>query len=324
MTAAGPPQTGHHVRMVLRLDPLLPLLWRTPTSLQFGLDEPRVVLEAVSAADERMIAALLVGVSRSGLDMIAASAGGNERETGALLDRLEPALARPPAPEARHGVTIVGRGPAADRLAELMHRSGVAIVADGDETSLVVIVARFVIAPDLHGRWLSRDLPHLPVVFGDTAVRIGPIIEPGAGPCLWCIELARTDADPAWPAIASQLWAREGSAEAPLVADEVATIAARLVLARLSHRPPRGPGVRDSTAATSVELRAADGAMSTTTWRPHPDCLCGAADGGGIESDSPRGSGVSSVRRGIGTVGVPQRGQPPRSTRRGAGADALA
>ena len=72
--------------MVLRLDPRLPLLWRTPSSLQFGVDDPPVVLEAVSAAEERMIAALRVGVSRSGLEMISATAGGRHGEAAALLD----------------------------------------------------------------------------------------------------------------------------------------------------------------------------------------------------------------------------------------------
>ena len=304
-----------------------PLLWRTPTSLQFDVDEPPVVLEEVSAADERMIAALLVGVSRSGLDMIATSAGGNERETAALLDRLEPALARPPASVAPRAVTIVGTGPSADRFAELLSGFDVRIVADGDETSLVVIVARFVIEPELHGRWLSRDLPHLPVVFGDIAVRIGPIVEPGVGPCLWCVELARTDADPAWPAIASQLLGRAGATEGPLVADEVATIVARLVLARLACETRAVSVDRGAGTAASLELRAGDGTMSTTHWRPHPDCLCGAADGGGIETvdpGSPGGSGVSSVRRGIATVDVLPRARLPRPTRRGAGADALA
>ncbi|HAM28003.1 MAG TPA: hypothetical protein DCP11_15245 [Microbacteriaceae bacterium] len=308
--------------MVLRLDPRLPLLWRTPSSLQFGVDDPPVVLEAVSAAEERMIAALRVGVSRSGLEMISATAGGRHGEAAALLDRVAPALAPPPEATAPHGVTLVGTGPAADLIATLLLRSGVTIVPDGDATTLAVIVARFVIAPDLHGRWLNRDLPHLPVVFGDTGARIGPIVEPGVGPCLWCIELARTDADPAWPAIASQLWGRDATADSALVAEEVATIAARLVLARIARH--RAVGRPADGVATSVELRSADGSVSTTSWWPHADCLCGAADGGAIESNREGAPSVSPARRGIVTVDALRRGRRPRSTTTGEGADAPA
>ncbi|HEY8912089.1 hypothetical protein [Lacisediminihabitans sp.] len=308
--------------MVLRLDPRLPLLWRTPSSLQFGVDAPRVVLEAVSGADERMIAALLVGVSRSGLEMIAASAGGNRDEVGLLLDRLEPALVAASVAAPQRRVTVVGDGPAAERIAHLLRRSNVAVVPDGDETSLVVIVAGFVIPPNLHGRWLGRDLPHLPVVFGDETVRIGPLVEPGAGPCLWCVELARTDADPAWPAIASQLLGRRSSAEGALLVEEVAVSVARLVLARLARPGARENGPRGSGgSSSSVDIGTADGARRSTVWWPHPDCLCGAA-GGGIDSWTVEG--VSPARRGIATVGEPRLGRLHRSTMTGAVGDAPA
>ncbi|TXN31229.1 hypothetical protein [Lacisediminihabitans profunda] len=300
--------------MVLRLDPRLPLLWRTPSSLQFGVDAPRVVLEEVSGADERMIAALRVGVSRSGLEMIAASAGGGHGEVGLLLDRLGPALvpATDAAPQGR--VTIVGDGPAAEHIAHLLRRSNVAVVPDGDETALVVIVAGYVIPPGLHGRWLGRDLPHLPVVFGDEAVRLGPLVEPGIGPCLWCVELARTDADPAWPAIATQLLGRRPTAESALLVEEVAVSVARLVLARIAPPEGREPGPRGGSA-TSLAIGTADGARRSTVWWPHPDCLCGAS--GGIDSVE----GVSPARRGIVTVGERRPGRLHRSTTTGAVGD---
>ena len=52
--------------MVLRLDPQLPVVWRTPTSIQFGVTRPSVVLHDLDLAGEKMIAALTAGVSRSG------------------------------------------------------------------------------------------------------------------------------------------------------------------------------------------------------------------------------------------------------------------
>ncbi len=86
--------------MTLKLDPQFPLVWRDPVSLQLGIDEPRVILDDVSGAEERMIAALAVGVSRCGLSMIGIEAGATETDIGRLLARLEPALepAREPGP----------------------------------------------------------------------------------------------------------------------------------------------------------------------------------------------------------------------------------
>src|ERR1700734_3465221 len=115
-SACGPSATpgarsAQDMRMVLRLDPAIAMVWRDPFSLQFGIDPVRTVLREVSSAEERMIAALTVGVSRSGLSMIAAAAGADETDAARLLGRLGPLLRGPAlvAPERR--VAIVGRGP---------------------------------------------------------------------------------------------------------------------------------------------------------------------------------------------------------------------
>ncbi len=269
--------------MVLRLDPRFPLVWRTPHSLQLGVDRPGVVLEDLSEEQERLLAALLSGISRSGLEMMAGAAGVDGLEE--FLDRIRPALASDESVPAGGAVTLVGAGPTAEGIGELLRRSGLALVPDGRKTGLVIIVAHYVIEPELHGRWLRRDLPHLPVVFGDSVVRIGPVVEPGTGPCLYCLDRYRRDADPVWPAIASQLWGRRSAAETAVVAAEVAAVAARIVLARLAaERPGR---------ATSVELDVGSGEAVLRHWQPHPECGCIRI------SAAPRGTGrASSARRG--------------------------
>jgi hypothetical protein len=78
--------------MVLKLDPAISLVWRNPTSLQFGLEPPLAVLPAVSNAQERMVAALAVGISSTGLEMVARSANAAAGEREALLASLAPAL----------------------------------------------------------------------------------------------------------------------------------------------------------------------------------------------------------------------------------------
>lgn len=48
-------------------------------------------------------------------------------------------------------------------------------------------------------------VPHLVVVAGGARPRIGPMVVPGLSPCVSCLDHARTDLDPAWPAKLAQL-----------------------------------------------------------------------------------------------------------------------
>jgi hypothetical protein len=258
--------------MVLKVREGVPLVWRSPSSLQFGVDAPLVVLEDVDEGTERLVAALVGGISSTGFDMMARSAGVSVDAAAELLRRLEPVLAPETrdaaAPSAR--VAVTGDGPLADELRRVLRAEGVLAdaLADSDESApdLAVIVAGWVVSPEDHGRWLRRDIPHLPVVVGDGGVTIGPLVEPGAGPCLYCVQLIRTDDDPAWPAIATQLWNRPAPAVTPLALAEAAVFAARRVLERLG----RGPGL-----AVSWHLPVAGG-VSSRAWTPHARCRCAA------------------------------------------------
>lgn len=255
--------------MVVKLDPRIPLVWRNPDSLQVGVDVPVLILDAMTDAEQRVIAALVTGVSRSGLEMIARAAGGTDLE--ALLTELRPAML---SPTDRSPLTVIidGSGPTADGIAGLlpdrMAESKTIDDARGRE-HLAVIIAHHVIDPHRHGGWLRRDIPHLPIVFGDVTVRIGPLVEPGIGPCLYCLELERTDRDWAWPAIAAQLLGRSAATETPLVAREVASIAARVIAQRIER------GHRAGAAGAMIELDVLTGERSTRVWLPHPDCGCG-------------------------------------------------
>jgi bacteriocin biosynthesis cyclodehydratase domain-containing protein len=285
----------------IKLDERFPIVWRSPDSLQLGADAPLVVFEGVSSAQERMIAALVSGVSRPGLSMIGVSAGATESDVVALLDAITPALLRQPPSTTMSAtgtqVALRGSGQTADRLEEILRGNGVMVDRSEETTTpqLAIIVASYVIEPSAHRLWLSRDIPHLAIVFGDVSVRIGPIVEPGSGPCLHCLELARTDADPAWPAIASQLWGRSSSAETVLVSSEVAAIAARLAVARLqrSQSPTASdiPTTSGQSDAISVQLDTATGLITRRVWLPHQDCACLALpgnDSAGVPLDQTR------------------------------------
>lgn len=257
--------------MVLRLDPQLPVVWRTPTSIQFGVTRPTVVLHDLDPASERMIAALGPGISRSGLVMVARSAGATETDADALLTRLRPALL-PTRPPAIAPVVVAGSGLLADRLSALLAGAGVPVLlardtaaAEAAQAGFAVVIGHYVLDPALHGLWLRRDVAHLPVILGDASVAIGPLVEPGRTACLLCLQRHATDADPAWPAIASQLWGRRSPAETELVASEAAAIVARLVIAR---------GRGESVPADQLLIDAVSGEHRRSAFEPHPQCGC--------------------------------------------------
>lgn len=291
--------------MPLQLDPRLPLVWRSPQSLQFGVDRPPVILETVTSAEERMIAALVTGVTRPGLAVVAERAGASSDDVETLLDRLSPALRTPEdrallGGASRGDVVVSGDSLTAVRVRTALAAAGLAELAppfdrahlssstagsltanssaanssaEPTTPSLAVVVAHFVVDPVDQGRWLRRDVPHLPIVLGDTGAQLGPFVEPGLGPCLHCLERHRTDADAAWPAIASQLWGRVSPAESAMLAIEVAAIAVRMVSRRLADGP--------SAAAVSVALDAETGQRVSREWQPHPECGCASPPGSG-------------------------------------------
>jgi bacteriocin biosynthesis cyclodehydratase domain-containing protein len=277
--------------MVLKLDSRPAIVWRDPFSLQFGVEPVRAVLREVTTAEERMIAALTSGVSRSGLAMIASSSGVGEREVVSLLTRLDGLLVTPADPRPARRVAISGSGPTVERIADALAIGGVQ-VSVGDATpdascDLGIAVAHYVLDPDSYGFWLRRDLPHLPVLFGDDSVTVGPLVEPGSTACLYCLEHYRRDADASWSAIASQLWGRRSESETQLASVEVAARVARLALRRLDGQKAR--------TATSVRLDVATGETTARTWLPHPGCGC---------IDLPNDLGLTNEDRpGIGSAG---------------------
>ena len=301
--------------MILRLDRRYPLVWRSPTSLQLGVDDPPVTLADVTIAEERMLAALTVGATRPGLSLIGTESGLSERQVAQFHRRVFAALEKPDSAE-ESSIVISGTGPTVDRLAWRLSEAGlvprlVGVRPDSAVSTpalcsvpFAIAVAHYVLDPEFYGLWLRRDIPHLPVVFGDTSVRIGPVIEPGKGPCLYCLDRQRTDADPAWPAIASQLWGTRSTAEVPFVASEVATIAARLTLRFVRELP--------YAVATSFTLDVATGDVTPRHWLPHPECACsGIAGAAGFSAESVVAASVEAASVGAASVGAGPVGAGP-------------
>jgi bacteriocin biosynthesis cyclodehydratase domain-containing protein len=281
ITSAVPPRSGILPVMVLKLADDVPIVWRTPTSLQLGIDAPRIVLDDVGAGEERLIAALRRGISPSGWSMLARDAGLTEDRARGVLAALAPVLSGPAA-TASGRVLVLGEGPIATALAALLHDAG-RLAASDEPPALVALVAAWVIGPEDAQPWLRRDVPHLPVVVTDRTVTVGPLVEPGKGPCLYCAHLARADADPAWPAIAAQLWGRPSPQVSALTVSAVAAFAARHLIARLDAGVPAG-----LTEARAWRLADEGGSISVVPQLRHPRCSCAAPP----ESDWAPGSGL--------------------------------
>jgi bacteriocin biosynthesis cyclodehydratase domain-containing protein len=131
---------------------------------------------------------------------------------------------------------------------------------------------------------------HLPVVLHGTSAEVGPLVQPGTGPCLRCLDLTRTDHDPGWPAVLAQLTptavgpVAEASGETSLVF-ATAGLAAMAALGALDGHPPE-PG-------TSWRLGLPVPRLTEQVWPRHPDCGCAGAE----------------AERKLG----PERGSPPAS-----------
>ena len=158
-------------------------------------------------------------------------------EIDRVLSTLDPVIEHDgptSGPAVTHRVVVDGASLAAELLRRLLsEQEAVALLppesgstgagSQPGRVDVAVLVADFVIPPSRYTRWLRDDVPHLPVVFSDRVVRIGPFVTPGSGPCLHCVELHRTDDDPAWPAVASQLLGRRSPLDTQLLGAEVAT-----------------------------------------------------------------------------------------------------
>ncbi len=253
---------------MLRIDPSLALVWRTPTCVQVGVPEALVVAE-LSPAQEHLLVALRAGVSAVAFDAIARMQGLGPADVATFLDWFDACLERPASPRLRVGID--GLGATADWLGYLLGSfcevRSVHGAAPQWMPDLVVVLGSYAIAPARAGAWLSRDVPHLGVVLADRGVRVGPLVIPGSSACLTCGELARADADSSWRGILAQLHGKPAGVETQLIAVEVASVVTRWVQAF-------GRGDESLSVGEVLTLEAPTGLWTSDELSPWPKCSC--------------------------------------------------
>jgi hypothetical protein len=197
---------------LLQLDPDLPVLWRSPDSLQVGVSPPAARSDNLDSRHLPVLAALHTGISPAGLEAIASHEGLSDQETLAFLEDLRPALgnrsfARLPT------LGITGSTRHAADFTRVLSQLGYPL--DPGAADEAILLAHFVLAPSSYHPYLSSDRPHTPVRFSDQAVLIGPRVTPGEGPCLRCVWERESEHEPALVALASQLSVREAATDTP-------------------------------------------------------------------------------------------------------------
>lgn len=179
------------------------------------------------------------------------------------------------SPVSRHDVGAAGLVPAdvgsprSGAVARALHdvAPGVQTPRGGGPADLVVLVESHVADPMRHRPLVTAGTAHLSVVVREASVLVGPLVRPGRTPCLRCLDCSRTEADPAWPALAAQLAVRPPDPEETLLAAVAAPLAAAQVLAFLDGRPAVVEGA-------TLEVALPDALPRRAVVAPHPACGC--------------------------------------------------
>ena len=136
---------------------------------------------------------------------------------------------------------------------------------------LVVLADAAVPDPVRVGRLLTAGTAHLLVHLRDGTGIVGPLVLPGRTACLRCLELHRSDRDPAWPAVAAQLVGRVGRAPPACVAATAALATAQVVAALDGTAAgTEVPAVLDAT----LEFEPSGPRLIRRVWAPHVRCGC--------------------------------------------------
>lgn len=249
--------------MFIRIDPSIPVVWRDSETVQVGLDPERARLGPLDLSGARGVAELVRGTSLTRL----ASVVGGEHAARSLIESCGDVFHRTPR-AALPRLAVVGVAPATDTIARTWvgsTRSTVVAGSSSDITAVdvdfVLLVSHFVVSPIDVQPWLGRDIAHCAIVFGESSVRIGPVVNPGETACIRCVELAHIDGDPSWSAVAPQMWRRTAAADSVDLA---------------IHAAAESLGMFPMGGGYSVRVDGMTFNRAVSPHALHPDCGCRA------------------------------------------------
>lgn len=256
----------------IQLDPSIQTVWETPTVFRFGIHQAIVTLDNPPLRIERLIDALRSGMPSERLPQIASALGVSRSEQIALLDTLTPVL----TPETFHddqnpsqlALALVGDSVAGKQLMPALLAEGFS-VSDSNTPDIAILVSHFVTPIPIARRWSTRGIPHLPIVFSEHHVTLGPVVGAHGNPCTFCVELSHADREPNWAAIASQCLGRSAATATP----KLIAITTGLLLDMLQQWRRHG----DTLPSAQHQLRYDTAGGITVLSLPvssHPRCDC--------------------------------------------------
>jgi hypothetical protein len=158
---------------------------------------------------------------------------------------------------------------------------------DGAVPDLVILTG--LTLPDLIDGLMRDRVPHLALRAGEAIGVVGPLVQPMVSACLRCVDLRKAEGDPQWPKIVAQATFTRAQPQACdiVLAAMTATVASAQALAYIDGAMGAAGDMGASgatgdtrvpvTANGTLELVLPDWQWRRRTWRPHPDCDCGAA-----------------------------------------------
>ena len=159
------------------------------------------------------------------------------------------------------------QGALASQLEQALMKNGFSPSSPDRRCQLLVPLGSQVLPPRLNSYFLQQNFNFLPVLARDGGWLIGPLTVPGLSQCSTCLDLYLSEADPAWPTLATQLLCQPVAASSQSVATHCINIVAQVASSFFSGS--------DHWLGRYLEFSQTDLVGSTQVLSPHPECGCG-------------------------------------------------
>lgn len=158
------------------------------------------------------------------------------------------------------------QGALASQLEQALMQHGFSPSPPDRRCQLLVPLGSQVLPPRLNSYFLQQNFNFLPVLARDGGWLIGPLTVPGLSQCSTCLDLYLSEADPAWPTLATQLLCQPVAASSQSVATHCINIVVQVVASFFSGS--------DHWLGRYLEFSQADLVGSSQVLSPHPECGC--------------------------------------------------
>lgn len=159
------------------------------------------------------------------------------------------------------------QGALASQLEQALMQHGFSPSPPDRRCQLLVPLGSQVLPPRLNSYFLQQNFNFLPVLAREGGWLIGPLTVPGLSQCSTCLDLYLSEADPAWPTLATQLLCQPVAASSQSVATHCINIVVQVVASFFSGS--------DHWLGRYLEFSQTDLVGFSQVLSPHPECGCG-------------------------------------------------